>query len=246
MSRYHVPTFAPGVVLGLGSKGPDVRLLQELLTLAGHDPRGIDGEAGPNTATAIRAYQKAAGLDVDGEAGPATLTALCAPYLDACRIDLPAGCTLGEAVALVAEKLLRLGARELPGNRGPWVRQFCDGMEGPAYPWCAGFTRHCQRVAEDAPSAAARIMQSLSCTTIGRQAAAAGCLMAPAVLADLRRGDLLLRGEVGRYEHVEIVVGFDGQRVRIIAGNTNNNGSREGIAVMAHTHGLAGYDAVRL
>lgn len=40
--------------------------LQQRLTRAGFDTRGIDGKIGPNTITAVRAYQSASGLVPDG------------------------------------------------------------------------------------------------------------------------------------------------------------------------------------
>lgn len=55
----------------------DERLeLQERLTQAGFDTRGIDGRIGPNTIAAIRAYQKAQGLVPDGFAALSILTRL--------------------------------------------------------------------------------------------------------------------------------------------------------------------------
>jgi hypothetical protein len=57
--------------------------LQEALTyLAGKlgktplDPKGIDGDIGPDTVAAIKALQTYAGLDVDGDAGDETKTAI--------------------------------------------------------------------------------------------------------------------------------------------------------------------------
>lgn len=46
--------------------GAENRELQNLLTAAGFDTRGIDGKIGPNTIAAIRAYQRASGLVPDG------------------------------------------------------------------------------------------------------------------------------------------------------------------------------------
>jgi len=50
--------------------------LQERLTAAGFDTRGVDGVIGPNTIAALRRYQAAAGLVPDGHASLAVLDRL--------------------------------------------------------------------------------------------------------------------------------------------------------------------------
>lgn len=245
MNSYHLPAY-PGSVLRRGSVGPGVVLLQELLTLAGH-PCDVDGDFGPGTERALRAYQGATGLDVDGEAGPATFAALCAPYAAACAPPArEAPATLAEAVAQVAEHLLSMGIRELPGNRGPWVRLFMDGQAGPKWAWCAGFVRHCIRVACAWGGYRAPLEVSPSCDVTASRAQQAGLLRRS--VARPERGWLLLRqGErPGDWTHIEVVTGMDGDRVQIIAGNTTDTGSREGVAVLAHAHRLGGYDGVVL
>lgn len=59
-------------VLRPGARGTDVRQIQELLDLLGHDTGGADGVLGPKTQTAIEAFQRQAGLTVDGKIGPNT------------------------------------------------------------------------------------------------------------------------------------------------------------------------------
>ena len=58
-----------------GSKGDDVKKLQQSLIDAGYNvgSSGADGIYGNNTAAAVKAYQKANGLTVDGIAGNQTL-----------------------------------------------------------------------------------------------------------------------------------------------------------------------------
>ena len=63
-------------ILRQGSKGDEVRLLQEQLKAAGYDPGPIDADYGPLTAGAVTALQKAKGLGVDAIAGPQTFGAL--------------------------------------------------------------------------------------------------------------------------------------------------------------------------
>src|SRR5687768_10679907 len=63
-------------VLKPGSAGPDVKALQQKLKALGFDPNGVDGNFGPGTEKAVRAFQQANGLGVDGNVGPGTLAAL--------------------------------------------------------------------------------------------------------------------------------------------------------------------------
>lgn len=67
-----------GRVLRPGARGTDVKQLQQVLALAGHDPGGADGVLGPNTQAAIEAFQVEAGLKVDGKIGPNTRAQLSA------------------------------------------------------------------------------------------------------------------------------------------------------------------------
>ncbi len=60
-----------------GYSGSDVRAVQELLKLAGHDPGPADGVYGPLTQASVAAFQRAfGGLTVDGKVGPNTRQAL--------------------------------------------------------------------------------------------------------------------------------------------------------------------------
>jgi N-acetylmuramoyl-L-alanine amidase len=56
-------------------RGDDVSVLQHTLNRLGFDAGREDGILGPTTASALREFQRNAGLTVDGVAGPATLDA---------------------------------------------------------------------------------------------------------------------------------------------------------------------------
>ncbi len=62
--------------LKMGSKGKDVKSLQERLKKLGFNPGVIDGDFGPGAQAALLAFQKSKGLLADGVAGPGTLNAL--------------------------------------------------------------------------------------------------------------------------------------------------------------------------
>ena len=57
-------------------RGARVRDVQTILTQLGFDTNGTDGKYGKKSRTAVRAFQKAAGLKADGIVGPQTYAAL--------------------------------------------------------------------------------------------------------------------------------------------------------------------------
>ena len=82
-SKYDGEVEEPSVPLGArilrnGDEGKDVEDLQRRLKAVGYNPGEIDGEYGPNTALAVKALQKDAGILVDGEFGPDSYAALLA------------------------------------------------------------------------------------------------------------------------------------------------------------------------
>ena len=77
--------------LYLGSVGPQVQLLQLALERAGYAPGPLDGVFGASTQTALRSFQRSAGLLPDGIAGAATHRALTPWYRGYVRHSLRAG-----------------------------------------------------------------------------------------------------------------------------------------------------------
>ena len=70
---------SPGTSLTAQERGPSqeqIKGAQERLKVAGHDPGSVDGVWGPQTESAVRAYQQQHGLPVSGALDEATRTAL--------------------------------------------------------------------------------------------------------------------------------------------------------------------------
>jgi Putative peptidoglycan-binding domain-containing protein len=63
---------APMPILRRGAKGDDVRKLQERLHALKFPCGSVDGDFGPRTLEAVKAFQASRGLFVDGEVGPLT------------------------------------------------------------------------------------------------------------------------------------------------------------------------------
>ena len=77
------PLFDGYRLLEIGTRGVDVRRLQEVLTQMGYNPGPIDGVTGASTIAAVTAFQTDVGLNPDGLAGRATRSALKAHQNDA-------------------------------------------------------------------------------------------------------------------------------------------------------------------
>lgn len=73
-------TAVPEPSLRKGDAGTQVQKLQKLLNACGYDCGKVDGDFGPNTETAVKAFQAAKGLEVDGVYGQKTHAALFALY----------------------------------------------------------------------------------------------------------------------------------------------------------------------
>jgi peptidoglycan hydrolase-like protein with peptidoglycan-binding domain/LysM repeat protein len=75
-SRPSTPTTPPPATtnptLKNGSSGAAVTQMQQALKNAGFDPGAVDGQFGPNTERALKAFQSANGLVADGICGPLT------------------------------------------------------------------------------------------------------------------------------------------------------------------------------
>jgi hypothetical protein len=115
-----------------GSKGPEVKLLPEKLNAKGFNCGTPDGDFGPKTAAAVKAFQRANGLVADGIVGPKTWEKLgVAPP--------PPPKPTGFAQKVIAEAAKHLGYRE-HGNNG---NMFSAYFHRPAEPWCADFVSYC-------------------------------------------------------------------------------------------------------
>ncbi|MFL1379556.1 MULTISPECIES: L,D-transpeptidase family protein [unclassified Nocardiopsis] len=95
------PAHAAGRELRNGDSGRAVTALQEDLLDLGYWLDGADGEFGPNTAQAVLALQKAAGIDRDGVVGPDTRAALA----DGVR---PSATTTGDGLEIDLRRQLLL------------------------------------------------------------------------------------------------------------------------------------------
>ena len=166
---------APLPVLRRGSRGPEALTLQRLLNRWLVNYTALlreDGEFGPRTLRAVRAFQTAhtdergVSLTPDGVVGGITWAALHrvtsgepdpVPVLTAPTAggrpwwhSLPApsygGSARARAALAKAVEEAVSGAREIGGNNsGPYVEKYLADLVTPPANWCAGFVSWCLR-----------------------------------------------------------------------------------------------------
>lgn len=246
--------FAGG--LGQGARGRRVRLLQESLTLAGHNLR-IDGIYGSGTATAVQRFQSELGLPVSGDVDLDTHMALVLPFLRALAPIDSRGMSYGELVIAYARQHLAEHPREVGGqNQGPWVRMYMRGMESL---WCAAFVFFILNQAADQIGLSPPLDTTFSCDVLAARGRAAGLLLSeqelnedPSLRQSITPGSIFLhRRTPNDWTHTGLVVHASdaialasADHFDTIEGNTNDDGHREGYEACARIRGFADKDFV--
>jgi hypothetical protein len=225
----------------------DARRSQEWLTLHGFQLK-VDGDYGPITSRVVAQFQRAKGLRPTGKVNAATFQSLVAPLRSALLDHAEDGTSFGQA--LVSQALAHVAAqpREVGGrNRGPWVRTYMDGKDGPEALWCAGFVRFVLRQVCEARGVALPLPGSESCDVLAAQAAKAGLLVREnAVLPrQIKPGSVFLSREgANDWVHTGWVIEAHADYLVTVEGNTNDDGSRDGYEVCKRTRNYRGKDFI--
>jgi len=233
--------------LAYGSKGADVRRVQEWLNLHGYG-LGIDGGFGRVTEDAVRRFQKANRIRQTGTVNQRTFSALVAPMSAVLQKPVRKPKSLGTAMLAYAKSHLAQNPREVGGpNRGPWVRLYTGGNEGEQWAWCAGFVSFILKQASELMGTAMPVSGSLSCDQLAAQGKAKHLFLAEGSHDTLRPGSLfLVRKNPTDWTHTGLVVEIHPEFFRTIEGNTNDDGVREGYEVCTLTRSYKAKDFVLL
>jgi lysozyme family protein len=251
----------PGRYLSVGIEDDeDVRDVQERLTAFGFDPGIIDGDYGEVTERAVNLFQARSAdlagepLEIDGIVGPSTWGALFGP--ESIRNQVAGPRVLKAPASILSEAALEiatdeLGVREVPpgSNRGPRVDRYITttglSLSGH-YAWCMCFVYWCfeqaaKKIGVDnpCPKKAGVIMAWQACGTAA-DAGAKGITVITASEArkdpsKVRPGMAFFIATGGGTGHTGLVVSHKNGLLETIEGNTNDNGSREGIGVFRRT-----------
>ena len=231
---------------GANNNKQDVIKIQSWLNLyARTDPpsgtsTAIDGDFGLSTETALKNFQKVKNLPQTGKVDIALFDKLCEPMVKAFETQ-PKG-RLREKIINAASMHLNNNAFELTikgqSNSGPWVRSYMGGNEGEPWFWCMGFV---QAIVDQAASAEGKDFRTLmpltfSCDTVGTTGIQKGLLTRftqirkdPSIV---KPGDIfLLQKTPNDWIHTGLIVAVRNGVFETIEGNTNEDGSHNGIGV---------------
>lgn len=203
---------------------------------------GIDGDFGPATERAVKNFQKHHGIQETGVVDQALFDILCITMKTAFEKPL-VGTNLRELVVEASENHLQNHPLELyikgESNSGPWVRSYMDGKDGAIWYWCMGFV---QTILDQAMSAIGKDFRKLmpltySCDTVGVVGLEKGILTRYRKIREntsvVKPGDIfLIQKSRMDWTHTGIITSIDGDIIETIEGNTNFQGSRNGVAVM--------------
>ncbi|MBQ4805299.1 peptidoglycan-binding protein [Aquimarina sp. MMG015] len=236
---------------GIDNNKRDVMKIQSWLTLfsipnpSSGTATEIDGDFGPATERAVKNLQSFHNLATTGIVDQGLFDKLCVGLKEAFEKPL-FGNNLRDLMVEVAENHLRQHPFELnirgQSNSGPWVRSYMDGHDGSPWFWCMGFA---QAILDQAASALGKNFRTLmpltySCDTVGNTGLEKNLLSRyqkirrdPSVI---KKGDIfLIQKSRLDWTHTGIITSIDGDVIETIEGNTNHQGSRNGVAVMKRT-----------
>ena len=215
------------VILKHGDKNADVLWLQDCLYKVGF-PIDRDGIFGPQTETAVRLFQKEAGLTVDGLAGPITMSKLDPGWARGNNADIskPANDYISRVIKIAQSYD---GVRETSENRGPHIDQWLAELGiNFAAPWCMAFVQGCFRQAalemgieDPLKPDTAGVLDLWNRVPKGWRVGA----------LNGRAGDIMIMDFGGGKGHTGIVTGYSNGMYITMEGNTNDAGSRDGDCV---------------
>jgi hypothetical protein len=223
----------PGFFIQRGSEGEPVKAIQKRLGIQ------LTGVFGPTTEEIVTNFQRSRGLEADGVVGPDTWKALFAPE-PAPSSDI--------GIATLAEARKFVGTREKPlgSNRGPEVDQWNRTVGAPLGSfWCMSFVFSMVKKACEKLGKPVAISKTASCSSLFRWAKANGRLVARPEPGDIF---LCIGGPTGHFHTGLVEKLLPDERFSTIEGNSNDEGSANGIEVAHRKRGrrLASCHYVRL
>jgi Putative peptidoglycan binding domain len=239
-----------------GDQNADVKKVQEWLCYHGYRTV-VDEDFGAATERCVLLFQESLGIPKTGVVDNTTYSQLVAPLNKALESISPLpGENLADITARHARQHLSVHPIEIGGeNRGPWVRTYMDGNEGPDYPWCAGFVTFVIRQACANMNCEPPISRTFDCWDLARQAADNGRFV-KGEQVNIQSWSthklepcsiFLIRDGSGHWQHTGFSLGDNfSETCSTIEGNTNDDGNAEGYEVCSRTRSTRNMDFISI
>ncbi|MGF6926081.1 hypothetical protein QFZ48_001581 [Chitinophaga sp. W2I13] len=214
-----------------------VKAIQQRLIELGIGTLQGTGTFGPKTVSAVKQFQAlhrdrfGNPLIVDGEVGAITWEVL---FDDGVPEETNAPNTLLAKAIEVAES--QIGVMEVPpgSNRGPQVEAYLASTNTPpGNYWCAAFVYWCFKKAAADLGIANPVVKTAGCLdhwnkTKALKITTAKAINNPSLIVP---GSIFIKSHGGGFGHTGIVTAVNGGFIETIEGNSNPNGSSNGIGV---------------
>jgi len=221
-----------------------VKAVQNRLNEVGVGPVEVIGIYGPKTTNAVKLFQathrdqEGNPLEIDGKIGSVTWAILfgqeIAPIV---AVTTTTNTLLYEALNIA---ISQVGVMEDPpgSNRGKKVEEYLASVGlGGGYYWCAAFVYWCFQNASDKIGKRNPVLKTGHCMTHWRDTSAKKILTADAINKPslIKPGQIFLINTGGSYGHTGIIESIEGGFIHTVEGNSNPQGSSNGIGVFKNT-----------
>lgn len=226
-----------------------VKAIQSQLLKLNCGPIEIDGDFGSQTFSSVKLFQsrntdiQGIPLVVDGKIGSITWQILF-KETDVHQTDVASNDLFAEVIRIANTQL---GVREDPpnSNRGKDVAKYLKsvGLDANSghYSWCMAFVYWCfneayNKLGKPNPLVKTGGVLRQWNETKNKKIKKADAINNPSLI---KPGFVFIRNHGGGKGHTGIVVSVNGGYIETIEGNSNNNGSREGVGVFRLTRKIA-------
>jgi hypothetical protein len=215
-----------------------VKAVQTRLNELGFGPLEVIGIFGPKTTNAVKLFQathhdqNGNPLEIDGKLGSVSWATLFGQQT-VVSVDENTNKLLTEAIKVAASQV---GVMEDPpgSNRGKKVEEYLasTGLDGGHY-WCAAFVYWCFLKASETLGKKNPVFKTAHCMTHwnktpGKKIAVADAVNKPSLI---KPGHIFIINTGGASGHTGIVEKVEGGFIHTIEGNSNPQGSSNGIGV---------------
>lgn len=206
----------------------------------------VDGDFGTKTNQAVKLFQATHKdqnnnpLEIDGTVGALTWHAMFGQE----SVPVVLGATNQLLIKTLEFAIQEIGVKEDPpcSNRGQRVQEYQAAVGiAPGNPWCCAYVYWCFKKASEALARANPVTRTGSCMyhwskTTGKKILALDAVNKPSLV---KPGNIFIINTGGFHGHTGFVEKVEGGFIHTIEGNSNTQGSREGIGVFRNQRKLS-------